>query len=83
MTNPVPNFITAGTRTLAVDLDELLDDAGFVNSKVEGTAALQARGANPGLLVAVNDNDFDLDHTVLPTLFPTSIPEQVDVFPEP
>jgi len=28
--------------------------AGFVNSKIEGTATLQAHGANPGLFVAVN-----------------------------
>ena len=28
--------------------------AGFVNSKIEGTATLRAHGANPGLFVAVN-----------------------------
>jgi hypothetical protein len=83
MTNPVPAFITPGTRTLALDLDQMLAAAGFVQSKIEGAAMLPARGADSALFTAVNDNDFDLDHTVLPSLFPSSNPEQVDVFPQP
>jgi hypothetical protein len=83
MTNPVPAFITPGTRTLAIDLDQLLASAGFVNSKIEGAAMLGVRGANAALFTVVNDNDFDLDHTVLPGLFPNVNPEQVDIFPQP
>jgi len=82
MTNPVPGFITPGTRTLAVDLGQLLAGAGFVNSKIEGSATVQGPGANSSL-AAVNDNDFDLDHTVLPGTFPNPIPTQVNVFPQP
>ena len=82
-TNPVPAVLTPGSATLEVDLDVLLGAAGFVNSKIEGTAIVPARGIHPGLFAAVNDNDFDLDHTVLPELFPTPIPEQVDVFARP
>jgi Esterase-like activity of phytase len=81
MTNPVPSFITPGSRTLAVDLDQLLADAGFVNSKIEGTATIRRGWWKPPLFAAINDNDFDLDHTVLPDLFPESNPEQVDEFP--
>ena len=83
MTNPVPDFITAASSTLAVDVDQLLTSAGFVNSKIEGTATVPARGANPRLFAVVNDNDFDLDHTVLPADFPAANPEQVDLFPQP
>lgn len=83
MTNPLPRSIVPGTATLAVDLDALLGTAGFVNSKIEGTAILPSRGVHPGLFAAINDNDFDLDHTVLPQSFPTSIPAQVDVFARP
>jgi hypothetical protein len=83
MTDPVPSSIAPGAATLAIDLDALLATAGFVTSKIEGTASVRARGTNPALLAAVNDNDFDLDHTVLPGLFPTPVPEQVDVFQQP
>jgi Esterase-like activity of phytase len=83
MTSPLPGSIVPGAASLAIDLDALLGAAGFVNSKVEGTAIVPARGANPGLFAAVNDNDFDLDHTVLPELFPAPIVEQVDVFAQP
>src|SRR5262249_46685670 len=61
MTNPVPDFITPGTRELAIDVDELLADAGFVNSKIEGSTTVPGLGANVTLFAAVNDNDFDLD----------------------
>jgi hypothetical protein len=81
MTNPVPDFIKPATSTLAVDLDQLLAGAGFVNSKVEGTAIIRKCGKRAGLFAAINDNDFDLDHTVLPADFPSSNPEQLDVFP--
>jgi hypothetical protein len=79
----LPASITPAATSLAVDLDQLLAAAGFVNSKVEGFASLSARGANPALYAAANDNDFDLDHTVLPDLFPASNPTQVDLFPQP
>jgi len=82
-TSPLPAFVRPGSATLAIDLDALLGAAGLVNSKVEGTAIVPARGVHPGLFAAINDNDFDLDHTILPELFPTSIPEQVDVFAQP
>ena len=82
MTNPIPAFITPAQTTLAIDVDQLLTSAEFVNSKLEGAAMLPARGSNPALLVVVNDNDFDLDHTVL-TPAPASIPEQVNIFPQP
>jgi hypothetical protein len=77
----LPASITPAATSLLVDFDQLLAGAGFVNSKIEGAATLGARGANPGLFVGVNDNDFDLDHTV--GLAPTAIPEQVDVFALP
>jgi Esterase-like activity of phytase len=83
MTTSVPASITPATTAPAIDLDAMLSAAGFVNSKIEGTASLRARGANPALFAAVNDNDFDLDHTVLPSTFPASNPEQVDIFPQP
>jgi hypothetical protein len=80
---PLPAAITPAATSLAVDLDQMLATAGFVNSKIEGFTSLRARGANPALYAAVNDNDFDLDHTVLPGDFPTSNPTQVDIFPRP
>jgi hypothetical protein len=80
---PLPASITPAATSPAVDLDQLLAAAGFVNSKIEGSASLPARGANPSLFAAVNDNDFDLDHTVLADAFPASNPTQVDVFPQP
>ncbi len=85
MTTSVPAFITPAltSPTPAIDLDQLLSVAGFVNSKVEGFATVRAHGSNPALYAAVNDNDFDLDHTVLPTAFPDSIPTQVDIFAQP
>ena len=49
----------------------------------KGTASIKARGANPALFAAANDNDFDLDYTVLPSLFPDPNPEQVDIFELP
>jgi hypothetical protein len=79
----LPASITPSTNTLYVDLDQLLTNAGFQNSKIEGIATLSPRGANPALFTAVNDNDFDLDHTVLPAVFPTSNRTQVDIFPQP
>jgi hypothetical protein len=83
MTNPVPPIVTPATTTLAVDLDQELAAAGFVNSKIEGSASLRARGANPGVFAALNDNDFDLDHTVLPGLFPSPNLAQMNIFPRP
>jgi hypothetical protein len=79
----LPASITPSTNTIYVDLDQLLSTAGFQNSKIEGIANLRARGANPALSVAVNDNDFDLDHTAIPGDFPNSNPTQVDVFAQP
>jgi Esterase-like activity of phytase len=83
MTNPVPAFITPAASTLAIDFDQMLTSAGFVNSKIEGVTSVINHGANPALLVAVNDNDFDLEHLVDPGTTPDSIPTQVDVFPQP
>jgi hypothetical protein len=80
---PLPASITPAASSLAVDVDQLLANAGFVNSKVEGFTSLPARGANPALYAVVNDNDFDLDHTVLPEDFPASNPTQVDTFSQP
>jgi hypothetical protein len=42
-------------------------------------ATLVAKGTNPALLDVVNDNDFDLAHTVDVTK--TSIPERVETVP--
>jgi len=83
MTNPVPAIITPSTRQLAVDLDARLAGAEFVNSKIEGSSVVPGPGANSSLFTTVNDNDFDLDHTVLPGLFPSPILTQVDLFPQP
>ncbi|HWI22232.1 MAG TPA: esterase-like activity of phytase family protein [Baekduia sp.] len=79
MTNPVPAFITPATSSLAVDVDQLLTAGGFLNSKIEGSALMKNWGRE-GLLAVLNDNDFDLDHTALPGLFPTSVPTQLDRF---
>lgn len=81
MTNPVPAFITPAATTLSIDLDQMLADANFVNSKIEGGAFVKARGSNPALFAAVNDNDFDLDHTV--GFASQAIPTQVDIFRRP
>jgi hypothetical protein len=81
MTNPVPSSITPATSTLAVDVDELLATAGFANSKIEGSGIIERKRGKSSLFAALNDNDFDLDHTVLPGEFPDSNPSQLDVFP--
>jgi hypothetical protein len=67
----------AKTALAAEDVDALLTAAGLVNSKIEGIARLLRHGGK-STLVVVNDNDFDLDHTVLGT---PAIPERVDIFP--
>lgn len=82
MTNPVPSFVNPATAELAIDLDQLLGAAGFVNSKIEGSAFVH-QGWHSTLFAAINDNDFDLDHTALPTLFPSAIPTQVNVVSQP
>jgi Esterase-like activity of phytase len=73
--------IVPASSPLAIDFDQLLFGAGFTNSKIEGTAFVRATGSHPTLFAGVNDNDFDLDHTI--GVSASAIPEQVDVFPQP
>jgi hypothetical protein len=81
MTNPVPGIIKPATSALAIDVDALLTGAGFLNSKIEGSAIVERKHGKSNLFAALNDNDFDLDHTVLPGEFPDTNLSQLDVFP--
>jgi len=63
------------------DVDSMLADAGFINTKLEGGGMLDARGANPALFAAINDNDFDLER--ITGTSSASLPTQLDVFPLP
>lgn len=78
MTTAVPPEITPAATALAIDLDDWLFDAGFVTSKIEGTAIVRAHGKHPALFAALNDNDFNLDHTA--GLAAAAIPTKLELF---
>jgi Esterase-like activity of phytase len=79
----LPGSITPAAISTApfFDVDSMLAGAGFINTKLEGGGMLGARGANPAIFAAINDNDFDLER--ISGSSSTSLPTQLDVFPLP
>lgn len=74
---PIPPGLTPGAKTLFFDLDAALAAAGFSNGKIEGIT-VQKRLFGRYEIAALNDNDFNFETVLDPTV--PLIREQLDVF---
>lgn len=76
-----PADVKPGKRSLCIDVDAALTDAGLVNQKLEGMALVKSGGKTR--LALVDDNDFDLLHVTDPVTNPESVPTKIDFLPLP
>ncbi|HEY6781011.1 MAG TPA: esterase-like activity of phytase family protein [Thermoleophilaceae bacterium] len=76
-----PADVKPGKRSLCVDVDAALTDAGLVNQKLEGIALVGS--GKQTRLALVDDNDFDLLHVTDPVTNPDSVPTKIDFVPLP